>query len=162
MTLLQKTTPVDAKACPCNANPRVARAYRGGEGMELLGVWKIACFRALNFQNSEPEVSANILGILFEPQPPHTRQKYEQKIWPPNCRICLVLKHWGSYFVQMFVHVFALYVGGGGKFRKSGNGQVSLIFGVPNFSAFFASTCTLNRQRTRSGKKKTTIRDTKN
>ena len=37
------------------------------------------------------------------------------KIWPPNCRICLVLKHLGSYFVHMFVHIFALYVGGGGK-----------------------------------------------
>ena len=31
----------------------------------------------------------------------------------PNCRICLVLKHLGSYFVQMFFHIFALYVGVG-------------------------------------------------
>ena len=31
------------------------------------------------------------------------------KNMPPNCRIGLVLKHSGSYFVQMF----ALYVGGG-------------------------------------------------
>ena len=33
-----------------------------------------------------------------------------------------------------------------------GNGQVSLIFGVSNFCAFFASTCTLTRQRTRGEK----------
>ena len=52
-------------------------------------------------------------GFFLQPQPPHTRQKYEQKRGPQNCRICLVLKHLGSYFVQMFVHIFALYVGAG-------------------------------------------------
>ena len=30
-----------------------------------------------------------------------------------------VLKHLGSYFVQSFVHIFALYVGGGGHWRIS-------------------------------------------
>ena len=33
-----------------------------------------------------------------------------------------------------------------------GNGQLSLIFGVPKFCVFFASTCLLNRQRRRSKK----------
>ena len=45
---------------------------------------------------------------------PTYKAKIWTKIWPPNCRICLVLKRLGSYFVQIFVHTFALYVGGGG------------------------------------------------
>ena len=35
------------------------------------------------------------------------------KIWPQNSRACLVLNHFGSYFVRIFVHIFALYVGAG-------------------------------------------------
>ena len=60
------------------------------------------------------------MGILFEtPTPTHTRQTYEQKYGPISCRICLVLKHFGSYFVQIFVQTFALYAGGGGHWRIS-------------------------------------------
>ena len=33
---------------------------------------------------------------------------------PGYPKICLVLKHLGSYFVQMFIHSFALYVGEAG------------------------------------------------
>ena len=36
-----------------------------------------------------------------------------------NCRVCLVLKHVGSYLVQIFVHMSALHVGGGGHSRSS-------------------------------------------
>ena len=36
-----------------------------------------------------------------------------------NCRVCLVLKHFGPYFVRIFVHSFALSVGGGGHLRVS-------------------------------------------
>ena len=46
-------------------------------------------------------------GFFLKPQPPHTRQKYEQKYGPK-------LRNLESYFVKMFVHIFALYVGGGG------------------------------------------------
>ena len=44
-------------------------------------------------------------GIILKPQPPHLRQKHEQRYSPQNCRICLVLKHLGSYFVQIFVQI---------------------------------------------------------
>ena len=44
---------------------------------------------------------------------PTYKAKIRTKIWPRNCRVCLVLKHFESYFVQMFVHISALYVGGG-------------------------------------------------
>ena len=41
-----------------------------------------------------------------------------KKKWPENCRVCLVLKHLGPYFVQMFVHIFALYVGARGSLAR--------------------------------------------
>ena len=47
-------------------------------------------------------------------------------IWPQNCQVCLVLKHFESYFVQIFVHVFALYVGYGGHSRISDYLSISL------------------------------------
>ena len=78
-------------------------------------------------------------GLFLKPQPPHTRQKYEHlapklphlpcfgAFGAPNCRICLVLEHLGSYIVQTFVHIFALYVGGGrGQQRISEEGQQSV------------------------------------
>ena len=59
------------------------------------------------------KICNKIWGIILKPQPPQTRQKYELL----NCQICLVLKRLGSYFVQMFVHVLALSVEGGGHSR---------------------------------------------
>ena len=41
------------------------------------------------------------------------------KIWPQICRVCLVLEHFWSNFVQTFVHVFVLYVERGGHSRVS-------------------------------------------
>ena len=41
------------------------------------------------------------MGNCFETPTPHTRQKDEQKLWLQNSRVCLVLKHLGSYFVQV-------------------------------------------------------------
>ena len=61
-----------------------------------------------------PAWAKESMGILFATPTPTYKAKIWTKIWPPNCRICLVLKRLGSYFVQMFVHIFALYVGGGG------------------------------------------------
>ena len=60
-----------------------------------------------------------VLGIIFATPTPTYKANIWTNIWPPNCQICLVLKHLGSYFVQMFVHIFALYVGGGGHQRIS-------------------------------------------
>ena len=56
----------------------------------------------------------NIWGFFLKPQPPTCKAKIWTNIWPLNCQICLALKDLGSYFVQIFVHVFALYVGGRG------------------------------------------------
>ena len=67
-----------------------------------------------------------IWGIILQPQPPHTRQKKMNKNMATNCRVCLVLKQFGPYFVQISVHSFALYVGGGGHSRVSEN-QVAVI-----------------------------------
>ena len=61
-------------------------------------------------------------GINLQPQPPHSnaRQKYEQRYGRKTVdRVCLVLKHFGPYVVRIFVHIFALYVGGGGHSHVS-------------------------------------------
>ena len=63
-----------------------------------------------------------ISEIILQPHPPppHIHGKYMNKhIWPQNCQVCLVLKHFGSYFVLIFVHIFAVYMGGGGHSRVS-------------------------------------------
>ena len=56
------------------------------------------------------------VGNHFETPTPHTRQKYEQQHGRKTVNFALFL---GSYFVQIFVHIFALYVGGGGHLRIS-------------------------------------------
>ena len=53
-------------------------------------------------------------GSFSQPQPPHTRQKYMNKNMATKLPNLPCLKHLGPYFVQMFVHIFALYVGGAG------------------------------------------------
>ena len=57
------------------------------------------------------------MGNRFENPTPTYKAKIWTKIWPQNCRVCLLLKHFGSYFVQIFVHDFALYVGRAGVIR---------------------------------------------
>ena len=47
---------------------------------------------------------------------------------PQNCRGCPVSKHFGPYFDQTFVHIFALYVGGGGHSRVSDSSPFSVVF----------------------------------
>ena len=54
-------------------------------------------------------------GVILKPQPPHARQKYEQSYGSPKCQVCLVLKHLGSYLVQIFCSYFCLVWWGGGS-----------------------------------------------
>ena len=53
------------------------------------------------------------LGNHFATPTPTYKAKIRTKLWPQNCRVCLVLKHLGPYCVRIFVNMFALYVGGG-------------------------------------------------
>ena len=50
------------------------------------------------------------------------------KLRPQNSRVYLVLKHFGPYFVRIFVHTFALYVGREGHSRVSDSQHVLLSF----------------------------------
>ena len=74
--------------------------------------WQIDPVLPYHMSTLPDSVASLSMGILFATPTP-TYAKIWTSICPPNCRICLVLKHLGSYFVQMFVHMFALYVGGG-------------------------------------------------
>ena len=62
----------------------------------------------------------NNWGIILQPQP-HIQGRNTTKIWPQNCRVCLVLKHLGPYFARIFAHSFALYAGGRGHLCVSEN-----------------------------------------
>ena len=73
----------------------------------FLGSWVVRASRWIRHFQAE---SDTFMGLLFATPTPTYKAIIWTKLWPPNCRISLVLKHLGSYFVQMFVHIFALYV----------------------------------------------------
>ena len=70
---------------------------------------------------------------------PNARQKYEQRFGRETVE-CLVLKHLGPYFVHIFVHIFALFVGGGGGEGAS----VTRMFQTNGFNKLVASTTVLH------------------
>ena len=61
-------------------------------------------------------LSRPLLGIPFATPASHIQGKNMYKNMTPKLpsRVCLVLKHLWSYFVQMFVHIFALCMWGAG------------------------------------------------
>ena len=58
--------------------------------------------------------SAKHGGSFCNPNPHIQGKNMKNKNkWPQSCQVCLVLKHFGPYFVRVSVHIFTLYWGGG-------------------------------------------------
>ena len=54
------------------------------------------------------------MGILFATPTPTYKAKIWTKIWPPNCRICLVLKHFGHILSRcLFIFLPCMWGGRG-------------------------------------------------
>ena len=90
---------------------RQERRLRAPKGLLTPGTWE-----------SKTESKKRQWGIILNPSP-HIQGKIVN-IWPQNCRVCLVSKHLGSSFVQVFVLIFASYVGDGGHSRVSESEEV--------------------------------------
>ena len=75
-------------------------------------------YRAHPITNANRGCNRELWGIILESQPPHTRQKHEQR-YGRKCRSPFLFEAILAMFYQIFVHVFALYVGGLGSWRTS-------------------------------------------
>ena len=66
---------------------------------------------------SPPSAAApwrTLLGILFATPTPTYKAKIWTKIWPPNCRICLVLKHFWGHILSRCLFIFLPCMWGAG------------------------------------------------
>ena len=72
-----------------------------------VGVWAVCKWSMLLTTHLLGQGAVQISCRRFQrskPQPPQ-QGKNMTKIWPPNCRICRVLKHLASHVVQIFVPI---------------------------------------------------------
>ena len=100
--------------CPLRLELRCPNRKAESQRFQIAAIWNRSAPA-----ESQPKIASKSVEkgveIVVKPQPPHTRQKYEQKNGPKTVEFALFWSIWGSCFVQIFVHVSALYVGGGGS-----------------------------------------------
>ena len=101
-----RTNPAFSKPCLCLSDTRHFRHFHRFRGSEE----RSPCFQWVECK----------WGIILQPQPLHTRQKYEQNM-AGKLSSLPCFEAFGAIFCPMFFffHIFALYVGGGGHSRAS-------------------------------------------